>query len=367
MLSNDVDVAFVQSGTFDQVADDDVQHVIRGIAAIGLEPLWVFYRQRDPDAMISDVAQFRGLRVGIGPPESGTNVLSRQILRVNGITAENTTLVERPMIEAAAELQAVALDAAFFVSSYEGPIVHELLDSSDDELRLMGFRRYQAYVQIFPFLDSVQLCEGVLDLEENLPSRPSALLAPSILLACRHETHPRVVEQLITSARMFHKSGSLLNRPGRFPTVDGIELPLHETADTYVRTGESLMSRLVPYWAMHWVVRVQFLLLPLLTLWIPFFKILPLLYRYRIGTLLKKHYAALRDVESAIENADSDFELNRVIQGLESLRNDMERLSRKIPAFYQQEVYHWRSHVAMVQEEARLRLDRQTPDPADES
>ncbi len=127
------------------------------------------------------------------------------------------------------------------------------------------------------------------------------------------------------------------------------------------RSGESLISRLVPYWAMHWVVRAQFLILPLLTLWIPFFKILPLLYRYRIGTLLKKHYAALRDVETGIERADSPSELRSAIQALETLRDDMERLSRKIPAYYQQDVYHWRLHVSMVQDEARNRLEEGGP------
>jgi hypothetical protein len=139
-----------------------------------------------------------------------------------------------------------------------------------------------------------------------------------------------------------------------------MDLDIHATADAYVRHGESLMSRFVPYWAMHWVVRTQFLLLPLLTFWIPFFKLLPLLYRYRINRLLKKHYGALRDVETCIEKAQSEDELNEAVDVLQSLRYDMERLSRKIPAAYQKDVYHWRSHVTMVQDEATKRLEDRT-------
>ena len=345
-----VDVAFVQSGTYCRVEDTD--RVVRGIAALGLEPLWVICRDGDE---VNDVAQFRGCTISIGPADSGTEFFSRVILEINGISDENATLLHLPMSEAASKLEEGTLDVVFMVSSFQSALIQRLLDN--EELRLMGFRRHAAYVRIFPYLTPVELAEGVLDLKHNVPPDPIALLAPSVLLACRRGTHPRVVEQFITAARKIHSSGDRITRVRQFPTLDGVDLPVHETAEAYVQTGESIISRLVPYWAMHWVMRAQFLILPLLTLWIPFFKILPLLYRYRIGTLLKKHYAALRDVETGIERADSPSELNEAIQALESLRDDMERLSRKIPAYHQQDVYHWRLHVSMVQDEARKRLE----------
>ena len=351
-----VDVAFVQNGTYDRVEDPD--RVIRGIASLGLEPLWVFYRGDDE---VTDAAQFQGRTISIGPAESGTEVISRVILEVNGVNDESATLLRLPMSEAASKLEEGTLDVAFFVSSFQSDLIHRLLDN--EQLHLMSFRRYAAYVRIFPYLTPVELAEGVLDLKDNVPPEPTALLAPSVLLACRRDTHPRVVEQFIAAARMLHGTGGRVNLAGQFPSLEGVDLPVHETAEAYVRSGESLISRFVPYWAMHWVVRAQFLIIPLLTLWIPFFKILPLLYRYRIGTLLKKHYAALRDMETGIERAESKQELQQAIAGLESLRDDMERLSRKIPARYQQDVYHWRLHVSMVQEEAHKRLDKQPTAP----
>lgn len=222
-------------------------------------------------------------------------------------------------------------------------------------------------ISIGPTRSGTEVISRVI-LEVNVPPEPTALLAPSVLLACRRDTHPRVVEQFITAARKIHGLGKRINRAEQFPTLDGVDIPIHETAEAYVRSGESLISRLVPYWAMHWVFRAQFLIIPLLTLWIPFFKLLPLLYRYRISTLLKTDYAALRDMETGIERAESNDELREAIAALESLRNDMERLSRKIPAFYQQDVYHWRVHVSMVQDEARQRLqeEEQTPSENDD-
>lgn len=360
LRDGEVDVAFVQSGTYERIEDPD--HVIRGIASLGLEPLWVFYRA---DEEVTDVSQFRGKTISIGPVESGTEVISRVILDVNGIDDDSATLLHLSMSEAASGLEGGKLDAAFFVSSFQSELIHRLLD--DEELQLMSFRRYEAYVRIFPYLTPVELVEGVLDLRDNVPSETTTLLAPSVLLACRSDTHPRVVEQFIAAARILHASGGRVNQAEQFPSLNGVDLPVHETAEAYVRSGESLISRLVPYWAMHWVVRAQFLIIPLLTLWIPFFKLLPLLYRYRIGTLLKTHYGALRDIETRIEHATARDELREAIAGLESLRDDMERLSRKIPARYQQDVYHWRLHVSMVQDEARQRLEGEQQESSGDS
>lgn len=354
LVSGEVDVAFVQGGTYPHVRDPD--RVVRGIAAVYREPLWVIYR---PQGEVSEVTDFRGQTIAIGPPESGTETVARVILEVNGITEENSVLRSLSMAEAGAKLTEGTVDAAFMVSSLKSPLVNKLL--RNEALRLMSFRRHRAYARIFPYLTPVELAEGVLDLEQNVPPERTSLLAPSALLACRRDLHPRVVEQLLSAARRLHSQGGLIDQPDQFPSLESLDLPVHETAEAYLQTGESLISRLVPYWAMQWVVKGQFLIIPALTLWIPFFKLLPLLYQYRVASLLRKHYAALRDIENRIDRAGSPQELKEPMQELQSLRDDMERLSRKIPAYYQRDVYHWRLHVAMVQEEARHRVAEAGP------
>ncbi|MHC4401752.1 MAG: TAXI family TRAP transporter solute-binding subunit [Planctomycetota bacterium] len=350
-----VDAAFVQGGTYARIQNPD--RVLRGIAALYLEPLWVVYRGATE---VVDVSEFRGQVVSVGTHDSGTEAIARVVLEVNGVTDENTKLVNLTATEAAAGLEDDTLDAAFLVSSLDSPVIKRLL--ADESLRLMDFRRHAAYARIFPYLTEVELAEGVLNLRRDIPSSPTTVLAPSALLACRQELHPRVVEQLLSAAREIHSGGSLIEKPGQFPTLDGLDLPVHETAEAYAQSGESLISRLVPYWALPWVVRAQFLIIPALTLWIPFFKILPLLYRLRVASLLKRHYAALRHVETGIERAGSSSELRDAIQALETLRDDMERLSRKIPSYYQRDVYHWRLHVSMVQDEARERIQQIGPE-----
>ena len=82
-----------------------------------------------------------------------------------------------------------------------------------------------------------------------------------------------------------------------------MDLPLHEAADSFLQRGESFMSRVLPYWALRWVVQLRLVLLPLLAVWVPLFKILPWVIRWRGNRVLERHYAVLRDLEGAIAGA----------------------------------------------------------------
>jgi hypothetical protein len=110
------------------------------------------------------------------------------------------------------------------------------------------------------------------------------------------------------------------------------------------------------------LLQMRILILPLLAVWLPFMKILPMIYSFRANRLLKRHYAALREVESGITHADNPKELRERLQVLEHLRTDMETLSRKVPAHLQRDVYHWRLHVSVVRAEALERLRRMEED-----
>ncbi len=55
------------------------------------------------------------------------------------------------------------------------------------------------------------------------------------------------------------------------------------------------MSRVLPYWALRWVVQLRLILLPLVAVWVPLFKILPWVLRWRGNRILERHYALLRD------------------------------------------------------------------------
>jgi hypothetical protein len=135
-----------------------------------------------------------------------------------------------------------------------------------------------------------------------------------------------------------------------------VDVPLHDAAESYLARGESFMSRVLPYWALRWVVQGRLLLLPLLAVWLPLFKILPWLIRWRGNRILERHYALLRDAEVVVASAGRPESLREGIARLEALRGQIEGLAQWLPLQHQRDVYHCRLHVSLVLSEARDHL-----------
>jgi TRAP transporter TAXI family solute receptor len=346
---HEADVAFVQAGVAELLPDTSG---LCGLAAVDSEPLWVFARSEKPVASLRDL---KGLTVALGPADSGSAALGRQLLEVSGVTAANTSFVHLSMEESRKELTENKVNAALIVCPPNAPVLRELL--REPNVRMVSLRNQQAIANRFRFLRRVDLPAGALDLEHELPPQDTALLAPVTVLAAREDLHPRVVEQVLMTAHAVHSPGSLVDEPGRFPTLEGIDLPPNAAAERFMKSGESFLSRVLPYWGVRLVSQAQLLLLPLLTL-LPMWKALPVLYSFRTNRILKRHYTALREVEGQIDRCEDPAELRKLLETLDGLRTGLETLSRKLPAHLQRDVYHWRLHVAMVRAEGSDRLRR---------
>jgi TRAP transporter TAXI family solute receptor len=351
----EVDVAFVQAGLAQQL---DSSEGLCGLAAVGSEPLWVFSRSLPPAASLRDL---KGHAIVLGPPVSGSDALGRLLLREHGVTPANATFLNLSMGQTRQALRDGKADTVLMVCACNAPIVEELIH--DAEIRLVSLSGQAGIARRFPYLRPVVLPEGVLDLEDDLPAEDKHLLAPTTSLVAREDLHPRAVEQLLMAAQAVHAPGGLLEEPGRFPSLEGMDLPPHIAAEKFLKSGESLVSRLLPYWSVRLVWQAQLLVLPLLALLVPFWKTLPMLYSIRVNNILKRHYTALREVESQIDHCNDPVQLRQALAKVDGLRTDLETLSRKLPAHLQRDVYHWRQHVALVRTEGHARL-RRLEDPA---
>jgi len=351
LLAGRVDIAFVQGGTSPLVSDPDGR--LRGMAAVYREPLWIFYRG---PAVTDGLASLATRRVSIGAPGSGTEAVARMLLGQLGLPTSGDHVERLTSAETRRRLEEGTLDVGFFISSYRDQHVSALLRRPD--VRLLSFTREHAFARNFQFLSPIRVTEGLLDLRNDLPREETTLMAPAALLVCRATLHPRVVEQVLAVARAVHAPGSLLDPPRAFPTREGVDLPLHVAADSFLQSGESFLSRVLPYWALRWVVQLRVILLPLLAVWVPLFKILPWVLRWRGNRIVERHYALLREAEAAIIDASDPAALRAGIARVEGLRAQLEQLARRLPLQHQRDVYHCRVHVSLVLAEARDRLRR---------
>jgi TRAP transporter TAXI family solute receptor len=351
IIEGKVDIAFAQSGTYQVV--NDPQHKVSGLAAIYYEPLWIFTKA---DIRMEDKMAYRPESVAVGPKGSGTEAIAKAILAEQGYDITSPAIVNLSSADARRQLIEGKLDVAFFVTSYRDGGILELL--REKNLRLTSFRREVAYTRKFRGLTPVKVHEGLLDLKENIPPENITLLSPSALLVARDTINPRLVELVLKVAQAVHSPGDLLDPPLKFPSLEGLDVPINEAAETYLTSGESFLSRNLNYHALRWVLLLKLLLLPLLAVWLPLLRLAPLIASWRKGRWLKRYYARLRDVEGRLATARWPNELREGINELETLRGEVQKVSRKLPLQQQQDVYHWRLHVQLILNEALERLGR---------
>lgn len=343
-----VSLALVQGGS---ATFDDKQR-LQSLGSLFLEPVWVFVRAQQPIKRFLDL---KGKRLAVGASGSGTYLLANQLLLAAGITESNTTLVRGDSSQAVASLSQGTIDAAFFVASPAAPLIRSLLE--DPNLQLLDFDRAAAYGRLFPFLAPVILAEGVVNLERNVPSQDTSLVAVSANLAARGDLHASLIPALLEAITKVHEGGGLLEQKRQFPSVDFVDLPLNEDARRYIANGPSFLYRWLPYgWAVL-LDRLKILILPFLALLIPLFRIAPPLYDWRTRSKIYRWYAVVREIDTAVQEKASAGEAQSLLDRLANLEHEVTSVS--VPLSYTGELYNLRLHIHLLQQ----KLERLSQSP----
>ncbi|WP_437603134.1 TAXI family TRAP transporter solute-binding subunit [Sorangium sp. So ce590] len=350
-----VSLAFVQGGAMPSGARDRLS----SLASLYREPLWIFHRGDRADDRLTDLA---GKRLSIGPEGSGTRAVVQRLLADSGITAGAQAAAGAPFEglpdrQAAEALQAGRIDAAFFIVGPGSAQVQELIRA--EGVHLMSLRRHDSFVRRYPYLSSVPLSEGLLDLERNIPPAPSSLLAPPAALLANATLHPALIPLLIEAARAAHEPGNLLDAPGEFPSTRFVEAPLHPEARRYHEEGPSFLRRVLPFWPASMVSRLKLMLLPLATVLFSIFKIAQPLYNWRINARIYRHYETLRRAQRELSRPVDPARRAEMAATLRRLEDDLATVS--VPLRAMADLYQLYLHLGYVRR--RLQGERPSPPP----
>ena len=268
----EVDVAIVQGGIY-----GGAEGVVEGMASLFEEPLWMFHHN---DFELSRFTNFGEMRISIGPDGSGTQALVRKLIGDSIIERERPEIFTMDGSEAADALIAGEIDVALFVSSPKGRDVDRLLRSPN--VVASSFDRASALARRYVFLYEVDLPEGTIDLKANIPETDLSMVSSTANLVAHKDLHPAVTSLLLAAAKQNFGDGSYFSQSGKFPTPDYLEFPLSEAAENYYKHGPPFLQRYLPFWAASLIDRVKIMLLPLVFLLLPMFKVMPLLYQWRM-------------------------------------------------------------------------------------
>jgi hypothetical protein len=333
-----VDVALLQGG----IGTKDDASGLTALASLFYEPLWIF--RHEPVSLT--VADFTGRRVAIGEPGSGTLSAMRLLIENNALPTTAFEALELGGEEAADALLNGHADIAGFSASEQAPYIRRLLLS--DGAHLTPFLRAEAYKRRYNSLASVVLPRGVMDLQRDLPPTDITMLAGVASLTAKSRLHPTLALLLVQAAVEIHSGGGLFEKQGEFPSIHHTTFPVNEDARRYLVKGPPLLQRYLPFWIAVTLERLLILLIPLVTLLFPLFKIAPPTYRWRIRKKIYNHYRFLFEVETALLKNPSVADLDRCITRMEDIEEQLSEVH--VPLSYADQLYHLRMHVRFVKQ-----------------
>jgi TRAP transporter TAXI family solute receptor len=332
-----VDVALLQGGT----SNTKLSPGIVSLGRVYLEPMWVFYRS---DTSIDRLAGLKGKRIAVGPEGSGTRPLALALLERNGVDATSTELLPilgQELISALADGRA---DAAFLTSSVESPQIQTLLKTPG--VRLMNFPQAEAYTRIFPYLSRIVLPKGAVDLANNLPEADVEMVAPMAALVAREDLHPALVGLLVEAAKEVHGRGGMFNRQGEFPKAQDPEFEMSDDAERVHKSGPPALQKYLPFWLATFMERMKVMILPLATVVLPLFKLIPAVYKWRIRRRMLYWYGELKALEYNVVHDATNARHTEHATEMTRIEQAVARIS--VPLAYSDQYFSLRAAVDIV-------------------
>jgi TRAP transporter TAXI family solute receptor len=335
--SSHVDLAFVQGGLASAVNTESLVT----LGSLFLEPLWIFHSDRISPQRLGDL---KGLKISVGAEGSGTRKLVQDLLQINGVTPRNSTQLFLNSQDAATKLLSGEIDVVCIVANSSSKTVLDLL--STPEVELLGLERAAAYAMRFKYLHVLTLPEGVIDLTKNIPSSDRTLVAPTAQLVARSDLHPALVDLLLQAAEEIHAHGGPFEHEGEFPSPQYLDFQLSDEAKRFYKNGPPFFQRYLPFWIANFLSRMKVMLVPLIALLFPFFKIMPAIYRWRMRSRIYRWYTELEAIDEAIHGGEGMPDMTHYYDRLDVLEQKV--LAISVPHSFSEEQYQLRLHIDLL-------------------
>lgn len=345
-----VDFAFIQGG--------NAETRPAGMLSLGAayyEPVWVFYRGRPG---LERLDQLKGMRIGIGAEGSGTRHLALELLGAHAMIDQPRLLKPLGGTAGVAALLERRIDALVVVGAVNSASVWSLMYS--EGISLMSLTQAPAYVRRFPYLDMLMLPRGAIDFVRDIPPRDISLVATHAYVVAREDTHPALIDLMLGAMKPAHAEATVFQRPGEFPKADGGDFALHPRAERFYKAGPPFLQRYLPFSIANLLDRMIVLLVPLLALAVPLFRILPQLYVWRVRSKLYRWYGELKDLERQAMQDEAPRSRTDLLDDLERIDAAVSRIA--VPLSHSDYHYQLRAHINLVRRRIQGLVENVVPD-----
>jgi TRAP-type uncharacterized transport system substrate-binding protein len=339
-----VQATFVQGGT----RSGEPAPGLLSLGRINYQIYCVFYRATE---VLGDLTELKGKRIAVGPPSIGARQIVDKVLKVSGVTSENSTFLP---VQGQAAVNATidgSADAAVLGLASDSPLIQSLL--RDPRVRLMSVTDAEALTRLFPFLTRMVFPRGVIDFEKKIPAGDIVLFASTNSVLIRNDLHPAHIRLLAQALLETHRAPGLFQRAGEFPIPTDTEFPMAEGAIEFYKNGPSFLDRYLPFWITNYAKRFIALMATVIVIVLPIFNLAPKLYRWLVEYRLGSIYLRLREIEANLQKDVTIAEVSALEAELASVNRAIHLLG--VPKQHSDLFFSIKSHLNLVRINLGLR------------
>jgi hypothetical protein len=241
---SDVNAALIASGFIDK----NETFAIRSLGAVGLEPIWIFYRStlETPPKTLKDLAN---LSVLVSPKESGSYGLTKKLFGAMGINIDNNpNFSSNPVLNNIDNFLAGKGDVIILSAAYDDILTRKVFFAPNVSLYEVEpdanfYERTGLNVVILP--------SGAMDAVNNLPAQDTKMFATFSILAVKRDLQPQVQIALLLAARALHIEPPFLYTDFRAQLPAPIhfsEIKMSQPALKFYKDGPPFLNQYVPTW-----------------------------------------------------------------------------------------------------------------------
>jgi TRAP-type uncharacterized transport system substrate-binding protein len=338
-----VSAAMVQGG----FSDSEHSPGLLSLGRINYQIFCVFYGATE---VLNDLTELKGKRIAVGPVGTAARVVAEKVLRISGISSENSALLPFTGQAAANALNDGKIDATILGLSSDAPILQTLL--RDSRVRLMSVTDAEALTRFFPFLVRLILPRGAIDYEKKIPASDIVLFATTNAVLVRNDLHPALISLLAQALVETHNKPGLFQRTDEFPMQTDPEFSIAPAALDFYKNGPSFLNKYLPFWVVPHVLRLLAALLAGGAIVYPLFSFAPKLYRWFLQDRMRKLYRRLRIVEDA---SQTPLTAPQVVTLQTELEN-IDRAARILPQRHSDLFFILEHHITLTRTQLASRL-----------
>lgn len=326
IISGTADAGFVQGGLGSSYAGSGIE----SLGAVFYEPVWILYRT---DLAAENLSDLRGMRIGVGPEGSGTQLVALQLLAASDITDTNSTLVREPIADMLTAMQNGEMEAAIVVAAPTAESVQDFAHIPGVDV--LDLHEAEAYAANYDWLEVGEIPAGLLDIAKSLPSSDKTVLMLAASLVVGSDVHPDLRRLLVMTAQKVHGGKGMLEEANQFPTTSYTDWPMDEAAYSLIVDGPQWYDRSLPFLLAGPIDRFVRFALPLFVLFTVFKAIDPL-SKYWMNQQANRWYTQFSKVERDVGTMNAE-EVKRSMEEVIGIRQKL--LDMRLPTAYMPQVY----------------------------